>query len=133
MRMTYIKANMASERYGEQNDCAVKAYSIARNWQYDHVHAMFKEVGRKKGRGSTGDMIAKVMGFASWSVLCNSGRVGSTLIKHGRRLTPGTFAKMYPKGRYICITRNHALAVVDGSVEDWTKGRRNHIKWFIEV
>lgn len=33
-------------------------------------------------------------------------------------VTVGEFAKAHPKGRYVCATQGHVVAIIDGSVFD---------------
>jgi len=48
--------------------------------------------------------------------------------------TPVTAARYLPKkGKFLCFTRDHVFAVVDGSVVDWTEGRRHRITYVTEV
>lgn len=126
MRMTYETAVHDQERFNETNDCTVKAYAITKNIDYATARAVCAGAGRKARQGMSLDQIAKSLGVRVQDFRgCRQ--------EFGKRVTPKTFAKMFPKGRYYCVTRNHAIAIVDGVVEDWTASRRNQIMFFIEV
>jgi hypothetical protein len=41
-----------SEKFGEKNDCSVKAVALATGIKYAKVHYAFRKQGRKEGRGT---------------------------------------------------------------------------------
>jgi len=124
--------NLSSEALQETNDCAVKALAITLQIPYGLAHAHLRIVGRKNRGGVNGEMILKALTRASGEVY-STNSVRTTRGVFGRHVTPRTFAQLMPKGHYFCITRNHAIAVVDGVVEDWTAQRNHKVKAFIEV
>ena len=127
-----ISCNITSDMMKENNDCAVKALAITLQIPYDLAHAHFRRIGRKNGMGVTGVMILRALTRSTGDNYTHD-NVGTTRGEFGRHVTPRTFAQLMPKGHYLCITRNHAIAVVDGVVEDWTAQRNHKIKAYIEV
>ena len=129
---TYIGCKMVADRMGETNDCTVKALAITAGISYEDAHALMASVGRKTGKGANGEMILKALS-KTLNVTLTPKNVKTCKGEYGKRLTPNVFARMHPKGKFYCITRNHALAIVDGKVEDWTAGRKHQIRCFVEV
>ena len=124
----YKTVNESSERINEANDCAVIAMSITTGKSYTECHEAFKKAGRQDRRGVSLGMIENVIkqfGIMSPMMVCQS---------EFRKRIPVTQAPRYFRdGKYIAITRSHALAVVDGVVHDWTNGRRHQIKYFYKI
>jgi len=56
-----------------------------------------------------------------------------TLVEDSRVKTPISAARNLPKGTYLCFTRNHAFAVVDGKVVDWAEDRQFRITHIFKV
>ena len=132
MDITYINCKEAADKLNETNDCGVKALAISAQISYGKARFILESVGRKHRRGINGRMIVEAMNKIRVTPLVNED-VKSTVVEFGRRVTPNTFAKLKPTGSYFCITRNHAIAIRNGVVEDWTAGRKNQIKAFIKV
>lgn len=117
-----------SALHGETNDCAVKAIAIVANADYDEVHALLKAHGRKDGKGTPWAAIwATLKALGVWV-----GPVDHTNIERAKtvRHLPAVLPK---RGRFLVYTRGHILAVVNGEVMDWTKGRRHRPKLAWEV
>ncbi len=121
------KMTRKSKKAGEKNDCAVKAVAIVANADYDEVHAIMAELGRKDGKGTPFEII--------WETLRRLGVwVGPkdhAAVRYAKtvRYLPAAL----PKGRWLVYTRGHILAVVDGEVKDWTEGRRHQPKFAVEI
>lgn len=126
MRIDYEKMNLAAMNNNDNNMCTVIALACCKNWTYEGAYKYAQKHGRKHGCGMIVSKIERMLGikWEDWKW---------TQELYGRRLTPNTFAKMHPKGKYYCLTRSHAIAIVDGVVQDWTEGRRYQIQRFIEV
>ena len=136
-------------------DCAVIALALLTDNDYSKVEALLADFGRKKNSGTKLNMIMAALAELKpdkfplmeadpysqplenylpnvYYEFLNEGyleRVG------GRsRLTVNRIAKerKYKKGKYLLITCNHALAMIDGEVLDWSKGKRNVVKLIIK-
>ena len=46
--------------------------------------------------------------------------IGKTISSDCNGMTINRFVKTHPRGSYYVLVRGHALAVVDGTVQDWT-------------
>ena len=101
----------------EDNDCAVRAMANSFGTSYAYAWLMMKAAGRPDGKGTQVTAIHKVM------TLTHEGKVAHQLTHIGkgagkRQVTIGTFCKYHPHGSFYCIVRGHALAIVDGVVQD---------------
>ena len=109
----------------ETNDCAVRALANAFGAGYAKAHSVLKAAGRQDKRGTAVDVIHNVVlkgcdGKRGYQ-LHNVGHGWEGL--HKREVTIGTFCKYHPTGRFYCIVRGHALAIVDGVVQDSGRNR----------
>lgn len=117
-----------SKRIGESNDCMVKAMAIAGRMTYNEAHLIAQKAGRKKREGTnwlSAVYLMKQQGYAIEYII--------PLQPNGSKYTPKTIGKRYPKGYYICITSNHAFALHNGEVCDWTNGRKHRIIEVVKV
>jgi len=109
----------------ETNDCAVRALAHSFGIDYARAHSVLKAAGRKDKRGTPVNIIHNVVlqehGGKRGYQLQRVGRSWEGLDKH--EVTIGTFCKYHPKGRFYCIVRGHALAIVDGVVQDSGRNR----------
>lgn len=113
---------------GARHDCSVRALANASNIPYVTSEAMHKRNGRINDTGTQADVLYKTYAEAGFELqgvygdtkqACWLRRVFSTddcTVKQG--MTLGTFLKRNTKGKYICLVRGHAFAVVDGVVID---------------
>ena len=120
--LTFADTETASRAKGENNDCAVKAAAIAANIDYDTVHKAFAANGRRKGRGTYDHTF-----IAALSDLGIEYEVSNPRKRDGGQYTCKTIGRALGKGRHIVFVRRHALAVVDGKVEDWSANRAKRV------
>ena len=137
-------------------DCAVIALALLTDSDYSKVEALLADFGRKKNCGTGLSMIMAALAelkpdkfplmeadpyskplesylFDVYHEFLNEGYL-ERVVGRGRP-TVNRIAKLreYEKGKYLLLTRNHAIAMIDGEVLDWTKGRRNVVKSIIKV
>lgn len=107
----------------ETNDCAVRAMANAFSVPYVHAWAAMRAAGRKDKKGTAVGVIDKVVTGE------HGGKRGHRMERVGKsyegkhEVTIGTFCKYHPTGRFYCIVRGHAFAIVDGVVQDAFKNR----------
>lgn len=101
----------------ETNDCAVKAVSIVCDVPYAVAHKALALCGRKPRKGTPMHV------------------TNTAMIKLGYKMEQDMWLKIpktvnrlenHPtvsKGYYVAITTDHILAIVNGRVEDWTRGK----------
>lgn len=128
MRKKFVREKYASLGKGENNDCVVRATAIALGLEYDHVHAVFAAHGRTPGRRTKRHVSAAV--FAELFPCI----AREFAIKDANRFqTLAQFRKGHKTGRFIVFVRGHALALVNGTVHDWTPGPRRRVQMFWNV
>lgn len=130
---TFNAVNAISSLHNEHNDCTVCAISIATATPYDQVHHMFKELGRKRGSGSSihnMKMVCRVLGFTMrrwtfeeyYEVIATYPKLHPTprtITTHHPRRFPKSWAP-YANRTLIFHATRHVLAVVNGKVHDWS-------------
>lgn len=92
----------------ENNDCVVRASSLATGKTYAEMHAAYKAAGRKDRKGTPVCLIDKVLDY-KLGVRAQSRRSAKTLAR---------FLATYNTGRWVMCNARHAWAVIDGVVHD---------------
>lgn len=110
----------------ERNDCAVIATSIVTCQEYDDVHKLFVKHGRHPGGRTPVNVTLRVLkdlgrGLKDVTKLYNS-RTVTTLER-----------ELFGHEVLMVRVRGHVLAVRDGHVHDWTRGRRHRINQVLRV
>lgn len=132
--ITFQDVKQVSDKYGEGNDCTVKAVAIACQVPYEEAHAYLTKLGRRKGRGWYHASHMRGAKFVK-GYIDNLDKLGIeyTSVDFNSR-TVSQIERELKDGNYIVQVNGHALALVNGKVEDWTAGRKHHVKqvWRIE-
>ena len=122
---TYKDMYLLSKEYGERMDCAVRAVAVATGVHYIDVQALMTSYGRTPGRrtprAATNNTLAH-LGFDKKFVPFR-GKTVCTLEREFKRR----------KGTFLVSTRGHILAIKDGVVQDWAKGRKHRVLSVCEV
>lgn len=124
--------------HSETNDCAVKAVSIVTGKPYDQVHAIFENLGRKKGEGSNLYQIKESVNYFGFSYEYVRLEKLQELRKsyHNYNVKRLTLKQslMFPEnwkehfhGKYLLYTRCHVTACVDGVIHDHMYGLQAEI------
>jgi hypothetical protein len=118
--MTFDDLQERSVANGETKDCAVKAVAVVTGTDYDTVLRLFYRLGRRPGTGTSKHMLLEAIALLGYKLdpSCYRSKTVVTLEREFKNR----------RGRYLVWTRNHLLAVVDGEVVDWTKGRRHRVR-----
>jgi len=116
-----IKDIPESER--QRADCTVVALAIASDIPYSKALQIMKRFGRKDSCGSmnTKKKVAKI--FKEVGLKAKQVKRSGTLDK---------FLRQFPVGVYYCLKRGHAFVVIDGKVENQSKGCILKGAWRIE-
>ena len=123
--MTFKKAQIYSNQMFENNDCSVKAVSIACDVPYRVAHKALKKYGRQSRRGSRLPMIyasCEILGFKMEKVAHIAKTVGQL------PRDPHT-----QNGFYMAHVSGHILAIVNGKVEDWSEGSKRIVRGLYKV
>ena len=125
--MKHLRESYASlgDGLNEHNDCVVRAFSLAGNLPYTQVHAVLAKHGRKH-RGRTKYRVST----AARKELFPDDPFYSTVMDVP---TTARFVKAHPVGRYICFTRTHAFALIEGVVHDWKSSPKARVKMYCQV
>jgi hypothetical protein len=100
----HIKAEPAGyQRHIDHNDCTVRAFAIAAQVDHETSRKRFEDAGRKRGKGADAFVMARVIGRAP---------------DEHPRITLVRWLQAHPLGRWMLCSKSHALAVVDGVVND---------------
>jgi hypothetical protein len=117
----------SSRPFDERNDCAVRALMTVTGASYDNAqNYLLLHCDRREGKGTnTLRLMSRldrgvVLGATFTRVGSIAGRRMDPSSPKGRRACPTLkmFLAARPKGRYYCLMRGHAFAVIDGVVVD---------------
>ena len=130
----FKKMSKSSNKWGETNDCSVKAVAIATGVNYETAHGKCALRGRSYRKGLSAGAIGHAvrdLGFVVDKVESKH-KMSPTLWrqKYSSSMTIGAMqrAGIIPKrGVYLVFTRSHVLCVRAGQIHDWTDGRRHRI------
>jgi len=131
--MNYPKTRVQADKAGDTGACSLIAISLTTRIPYDQVRARCVEAGvwdDKRGRWPKGAFKYRNVWHEMLKLFPEIDFDGVVLNpRRGRsRVSFTTIGRMFPRGNYIIRSRNHAAALIDGKVEDWSEGRRN-IAW----
>jgi hypothetical protein len=136
--MTYNEIKKSLAYKSDRGCCTVVASSIALGVPFKEMQSYFFKHGRKRNRGyhynfiidklardynCKINLIYKLEKDNSY-IYSNSGEV----FLRGVSLTPNNCTNYLSSGTYVLGTSGHVLAVKDGVVEDWTRGRKQRVK-----
>lgn len=107
---------LESKRPKQTNDCVIRAVAIVCGVSYDESYELFKDEGRKNGRG----VLPKV-----WKPILKDG-VFDTKFEYfafpatsGRpRMTVEKFCDEFSSGIFVIRTAKHLAVVIDGVLQD---------------
>jgi hypothetical protein len=103
----------------DKNCCTVVAFTKVFDTTYNKAYNFIKKVtGRVDGRG-----------LSQVQVLTLFDNVKRAKWKQGHyspnnSITINQFIKKHPKGRFYCLVRGHALAIIEGVLYDYKEGGR---------
>lgn len=115
---------------GESKDCVIRAASNATGMKYEDIHVIAKKHGRKDGKSTSMEVLLKTYRDIGVNL---SGVAGTTTYAEVTRktakklnvvhaeyqgVTLERFLRTKSTGKYICLMRGHAFAVVNGKLVD---------------
>ena len=118
----YKSVSKESKKSKEANDCSVIAITIATGEKYKKVHGMLKALGRKDRSSTLLEHSFKVMK-----------ELADVETVQPKSKTLISLEKDFPTGTYIGYTRNHMFCLKEGLIEDWSRGRRFHVKGLLKI
>jgi hypothetical protein len=115
-------------QYRENGCCTVVALACTMDWSFGKAHRHMAKHGRKNRQG---------MRMSVWLPALREAaeKEGKTIshVDFATGMTINRFAKTYRKGTFYVRVNGHALAIVDGVMQDWTAntaGRRKILNCF---
>ena len=111
----------------ETNDCTVRALMAAAGISYDLAHATMAKHGRKFGKGTHhktqvaayaehGGELRAIFGSTK-GARYRANSVGDD-VPHVEGITLGKLIEGIPMGRFVCIMRCHAFAIINRQLAD---------------
>lgn len=128
----YPKSKGVSTMPGEHADCVIRAAVNAGVADYQKVHDVCAYFGRKNKKPThLGTWIQAYtnLGIKLIGVFGNSLTAQTEEYELNKRgyefktykgITIKTFVKTFSKGKFICMSHNHAFAIIDGELIDTT-------------
>lgn len=128
----YPKSKGVSTMPGERSDCVIRAAVNAGVADYQKVHDVCAYFGRKNRQPTyLGTWIQAYtnLGVKLVGVFGNTLTAQNETYELNKRgyefeafkgITIKTFVKTFPKGKFICMSNNHAFAIIDGELIDAT-------------
>jgi hypothetical protein len=121
----YEKLEKASNEMQEDRDCAVKAIAVVGGLTYEDAHVLLELHGRKPKDGTPRIITEQALKFLDLKAEdCTKmfRDLGGKTVRTLGRVMKGI------KGKFLVFTASHVLAVKDGEVHDWTKGRLHRVQ-----
>jgi len=108
IRIKVVDRKCGSGYSYEKNDCTVQTLANALHISYDEAHIILKDAGRKDKHR---------FNFVAWADK-QENLIAMNL--HGIRITTGKIGSIFvcAFGTWICKTRGHVFAIVNGIVVD---------------
>ena len=140
--MKYSEIAMSQEYNSDKNCCTVVASSIAFNVPFDEMQNYFFQHGRKRNKGYhmykivpeiAKDYVYKADRFNKVPNGYYNSDTGEKILENTPSLTVKNCIKYLTKGTFILGVRGHVLAVKDGKVEDWTRGRKHRVQYIYRI
>lgn len=123
MKQSYSdKMRETIAQYKESGCCTVVALACSLDWSFGKAHRHMAKHGRKLRKGAT-----LTQAIVSLADAVDKSNKQAHRIESAEGLTIGRFARENPKGVFYVLVNRHALAIVDGVMQDWTAntaGRR---------
>ena len=136
--MTYETIARTSDRIKETNDCAVTAVALVLGVSYEVVHEAMEIAGRAYREGTPRHITEKVIKNLGFSIRRQYSAEQLGLEVGQRRPRTSDAAKNPASWEHLpnllIFVPQHAVAFVNGKMEDWTKDRMAPIEcaWEIE-
>ena len=105
----YEQLDKQANKKQDNNCCTVIATATVCEMSYNRAYKKLQRVGRKHRRGT----------WMFYEVVRRQG-YDMQKVENTRGMTVSKFAELYPKGTYLLHVRAHAIAIVNGVINDHT-------------
>lgn len=110
----------------ETNDCTVRALMAAAGITYDQAHATMAKHGRKFGTGTRHGTQIKAYADHGGELRAIFGSTKGARyradvaenVPHVEGITLGKLLERIPMGRFVCMVRGHAFAIINRELAD---------------
>lgn len=110
----------------ETNDCTVRAFAAAANIPYSEAHAIMAKHGRRFGDGTRHETQIKAYAEKGGKLKAIFGNTNGARyrahrephVPHEKGITLKTLLDEMPLGRFVCLMRGHAFAIIDRQLAD---------------
>jgi len=108
----YIQSDGGLQQSGinDKDNCTIRAFAIAYGMPYKDAYKMGELSGREHGKG-----------YWMYKIMDKAKEFGYSSIELNGYGTLGQFLKKNITGRFICVRRGHAFAVINGKIYDAIK------------
>lgn len=109
----------------DRNNCVPKALTALTGESYKGVDDYLKARGRKKGKGTPRRASVAFLQERGFTQLASTSLAKRYPGGAVRKMKVASFAKAFPKGKFIVYVRGHVVAVIDGQIlDDWNSSSR---------
>ncbi len=128
---TYNELRFSQERAikNETNDCTVVAAVLTCGVSYDEAHEAFRKAGRRNRHGTYEHQQRKALKTLGAEIV-NESRPRKP---NGGQFTCKTIGKELGNGKFYVFVARHALAVIDGEIQDWSANTNRRVKEVWEI
>ena len=91
----------------DKDNCTIRAFAIAYGMPYKDAYKMGELAGREHGKG-----------YWMYKIMEKAREFGYNSIELNGYGTLGQFIKKNNTGRFICVRKGHAFALIDGKIYD---------------
>ncbi len=126
----------------ERMDCTIKSIALVTGVSYDKARTALEANGRKRRCGCRENVqrkALKALGFKARRInpqtfIDQYPEVHKRQLKHVTTHQPDRFPHVFRDGKtYLVYVPKHVLAMIDGRVHDWTRGRRKQVQTMLEI
>jgi hypothetical protein len=121
----FQKLEIQRSEYAELKDCGIKALAASCSLPYIEAKFLLERFGRLP-KNPTEIFKTLVPAVESLGLKIEP-------LKNAKGRTVRTFAECNPRGRFVVVTKEHGLGVVNGRVIDWTEKRLFRILYVFQV
>lgn len=134
---TYKEIEASKEYKADNNCCCIVASSIIFNSPFKDMQDFYHLKGRRYRSGTRPTVAYECIELLAKNSLRKYKRMEKReilKITSGKTMTVNNCNQYLDENKdYVLFSTNHAIAVKDGKVEDFTKGRRNRIISMYEI
>ena len=118
-----LQTSAIRSQFNEHNDCTVVAVTLTAEVSYEEAHAALKTAGRRNRCGAYAHQQEKAL----LALGAKIEKIPTPRKPNGRGYPTKTIGKALGRGNFYVFVSRHAVAVINGEVQDWSAGRAKRI------